>query len=97
MFFEAFVLIFPTTILAGITALKILILIVTTPPHQKKLRDLNPLANYTDLPSYRLLLTKLIQNFADGSYHVVRVTYPHGRNLRLLDRNRYFFFQVAPQ
>jgi hypothetical protein len=25
------------------------------------------------------------------------VTYPYGRNLKFVDRNRYFFFQVDPQ
>jgi hypothetical protein len=31
------------------------------------------------------------------SKDVVSVTEPYGRNLDLLDRSRYFFFQVAPQ
>jgi hypothetical protein len=35
--------------------------------------------------------------FADRGCHVVSVTNPYGRILGFLDRNRYFFFQVAPQ
>jgi hypothetical protein len=31
------------------------------------------------------------------SAHVVSVTDPYGRVLGFLDRNRYYFFQVAPQ
>jgi hypothetical protein len=43
------------------------------------------------------LSTKILPTFADRSYHVVRETYLYGRILGFLDRNRYFFFQVAPQ
>jgi hypothetical protein len=38
---------------------------------------------------------KLEQTVADRAYHVVKVTDPYGRILGFLDRNRYFFFQVA--
>jgi hypothetical protein len=50
---------------------------------------------------YRLsdsrLSAKLVPTFADRECHVVRVTGPYFRILGLLDRSRYFFFQVAPQ
>jgi hypothetical protein len=36
-------------------------------------------------------------NFADRGSHVVSVTDPYDRILGLLNRSRYFFFQVAPQ
>jgi hypothetical protein len=43
------------------------------------------------------LSAKLVPNFADRGCRVVSVTDPYGRILCLLDRSRYFFFQVAPQ
>jgi hypothetical protein len=46
--------------------------------------------------SDRRLSAKLMPTFADIGYHVVSVTDPYDRNLGFLDRNRYFFFQVAP-
>jgi hypothetical protein len=45
----------------------------------------------------RRLLAKLVSTFADRGCHVVSMTDPYGRILGFLDRNRYFFFQVAPQ
>jgi hypothetical protein len=47
--------------------------------------------------SDRLLSTKLVPTFSDRGHHVVSVTDFYGRILSLLDRSRYFFFQVAPQ
>jgi CBS-domain-containing membrane protein len=58
-----------------------------------KLRVLSPRTDYTD----RRLSTKLVPTFAERGCHVVSVTDPYGRILGFLDRNRYFFFQVAPQ
>jgi hypothetical protein len=43
------------------------------------------------------LVGKVIAKFADRWCHVVSVTDPYGRILGFLDRNRYFFYQVAPQ
>jgi hypothetical protein len=60
-----------------------------------KLRCLSPRDNYTDL-SDRRLSAKLVSTFADRGCRVVSGTDPHGRILGLLDRSRYFFFQVAP-
>jgi hypothetical protein len=48
-------------------------------------------------PSGRRLSAKLVPTFADRRCHMVSVTVPYGRILGFLDRNRYFFFQVAPQ
>jgi hypothetical protein len=48
-------------------------------------------------PSDRHLSAKLMPTFADRGCRVVRATDPYGRILGFLDRNRYFFFQVAPQ
>jgi hypothetical protein len=48
-------------------------------------------------PSDRGLLAKLVPTFVDRWCHVVSVTGPYGRNLGVLDRSRYFLFQVAPQ
>jgi hypothetical protein len=48
-------------------------------------------------PSDRRLLAKLVPTFADTECRMVSATDSHGRILRFLDRNRYFFFQVAPQ
>jgi hypothetical protein len=48
-------------------------------------------------PSDHRLLAKLVPNFADRVCHVVSVTDPYGLILGFLNRNRYFFFQVAPQ
>jgi hypothetical protein len=45
----------------------------------------------------RRLSAKLVPTFADRGCHVVSVTDPYGRFLDFLDRNRYFFFQIAPQ
>jgi hypothetical protein len=61
-----------------------------------KLRGLSPRANYTDRAT-AVCQTKLVSNFAARGCHVVSVTNPYGRNLGFIDRNRYFFFQVAPQ
>jgi hypothetical protein len=36
-------------------------------------------------------------NFADRGCHVISPTDPLGHILGFLDRNRYYFFQVAPQ
>jgi hypothetical protein len=47
--------------------------------------------------SDRRLSSKLVPTFADRGFHVVSVMDPYGRILRFLDRNRYCFFQVAPQ
>jgi hypothetical protein len=46
-------------------------------------------------PSDRRLSAKLVPTFVDRLCHVVSVTDRYGRNLGFLDRNRYFFFQVA--
>jgi hypothetical protein len=43
------------------------------------------------------LLAKLVPTFADRACHAVSVTDPSGRILGVLDRSRYFFFQVALQ
>jgi CBS-domain-containing membrane protein len=43
------------------------------------------------------LSAKLVPTFVDRGCHVVSVTDPYGRILGVLDRRRYFFFQVAPQ
>jgi hypothetical protein len=48
-------------------------------------------------PSDRRLSAKLVPTFVDRECHVVSLTDLYGRNLCFLDRNRYFFFQVAPQ
>jgi hypothetical protein len=61
-----------------------------------KLRGLSPRENYTDRAIGRLS-AKLVPTFVDRGCHVFRVTNPYGRILDFLDRNRYFFFQVAPQ
>jgi hypothetical protein len=45
-------------------------------------------------PSDRRLL---VPTFADRGCHMVSLTDLYGRILGFLDRNRYFFFQVAPQ
>jgi hypothetical protein len=62
----------------------------------RKLRGLSPLANYTDRATSRLL-AKLVPTFADTECHVASVTDPYCCILDFLDRNRYFFFQVASQ
>jgi hypothetical protein len=46
-------------------------------------------------PNDRRLLAKLVSTFADRGCHVVSVIDPYGRNIGFLDRNRYFFFEVA--
>jgi hypothetical protein len=48
-------------------------------------------------PRDRRFSAKLVPTFANRGCHVVSVPNPYGRNLGLLDRSRYFFFQVAPQ
>jgi hypothetical protein len=48
-------------------------------------------------PSDRRLSAKLVATFADRRCHLVSMTDPYDRNLRFLDRNRYYFFQVAFQ
>jgi hypothetical protein len=48
-------------------------------------------------PSDRHLLAKLVPIFADRRFHVVGVMDLYGCILDFPDRNRYFFFQVAPQ
>jgi hypothetical protein len=50
------------------------------------------------IPTARLrrLSAKLMPTFADIGANVVSVTDPYGCILCFLDRNRYFFFQVAP-
>jgi hypothetical protein len=45
-------------------------------------------------PSDRRLSVKLVQTFGNRGCRVVSATDPHGRILRFLDRNRYFFLQV---
>jgi hypothetical protein len=47
-------------------------------------------------PSDRRLSAKFVPTFADRWCYVVSVTVPYGRTLVSLDRNRYFFFKVAP-
>jgi hypothetical protein len=49
------------------------------------------------LSSDRRLSAKLVPTFADRGCHVVSAANPQGRNFDLLDRSRYYFFQVAPQ
>jgi hypothetical protein len=48
-------------------------------------------------PSDRRLSAKSVTNVADRGCHVVSVTDPYARILGFLDKNRYSFFQVAPQ
>jgi hypothetical protein len=48
-------------------------------------------------PSDSRLSTKLAPTFEDSGCRVVSATDSYGRILDLLDRNRYFFLQVAPQ
>jgi hypothetical protein len=48
-------------------------------------------------PSDRRLSANLVPTFVDRGCHLVNVTDPYGRIIGFLDRNRYFFFQVAPQ
>jgi hypothetical protein len=43
------------------------------------------------------LSAKLVPTFADRGCRVASAADPHGRILGFLDRNRYYFFQVAPQ
>jgi hypothetical protein len=59
-----------------------------------KLRSFSPGASYTDRPQ---LVGKLVPTFVDRVCHVVSVTDPYGRIIGFLGRNRYFFFQAAPQ
>jgi hypothetical protein len=48
-------------------------------------------------PSDCRLSAKLVPTFADRGCRVVSSADPYGRNLGVLDRNRYYFFQVAHQ
>jgi hypothetical protein len=48
-------------------------------------------------PSDRRLSVKIVPTFADKGCLMVSVADPYGQILGFLDRNRYFFFQVAPQ
>jgi hypothetical protein len=48
-------------------------------------------------PRDRRLSVKLVPTIADRGCRVVSATDPYGRILGFLDRNRYSFFQVAPQ
>jgi hypothetical protein len=59
------------------------------------LRGLRPQANYTDRAT--AAMSKLVPTFAERGCRVVSATDPHGRILGFLERNRYYFFQVAPQ
>jgi hypothetical protein len=47
--------------------------------------------------SDRRLSAKLVPTFENRRCSVVSEADPYGRNLGLIDRSRYFFFQVAPQ
>jgi hypothetical protein len=49
------------------------------------------------IPSDRRLSAKLVPTFAYKRCHTVSVKDPYGRILGFLDRNRYYFFKVAPQ
>jgi hypothetical protein len=55
-----------------------------------------PQTNYTDRAT-AACQRSWCQLFADRGCHVVSVTNPYGRILALLDRSRYYCFQVAPQ
>jgi hypothetical protein len=48
-------------------------------------------------PSARRLSAKLVPTFADRGRRVISATDSHGCVLGILDRSRYYFFQVAPQ
>jgi hypothetical protein len=62
-------------------------------PDKKKLRGFGPLANYADGATAASWRT-----FADRGCCVVSATdLPPIISLGLLDRSRYYFFQVAPQ
>jgi hypothetical protein len=56
----------------------------------------SPRANYTDRET-AACRAKLVPTIADRGCRSVSATDPHGRILDFLDRNRYYFFQVAPQ
>jgi hypothetical protein len=49
------------------------------------------------IPSDSHLSAKLVPTFTEIRCHVVSATDPYSRILGLLDRSRYFFFQLAPQ
>jgi hypothetical protein len=66
------------------------------PSKNTELHGLSP-ASELYRPSNRRLSAKWLPTFADRGCHVVSVTDPYGRILAFLDRNRYFFYQVAPQ
>jgi hypothetical protein len=63
----------------------------------KKTRRLLESASELYRQSDHRLSAKLVPAIADRGCHVVSVTDPYGRILGFLDRNRYFFFQAAPQ
>jgi hypothetical protein len=62
-----------------------------------KLNSVALVRNELYLPSDRRLSAKLMPTFVARVCHVVNVKDPYGRILGFLDRNRYSFFQVAPQ
>jgi hypothetical protein len=66
-------------------------------PNKKQQTPWREFASELYRPSHRRLLTKLVPTFVDIRCHVVTVTDPYGRNLGFLNKNRCFFFQVAPQ
>jgi hypothetical protein len=51
----------------------------------------------TNIMFWIVVLFQLQKKIVHGECHVVSVTDPYGRILGFLDRNRYFFFQAAPQ
>jgi hypothetical protein len=54
-------------------------------------------ANELYLLSDHQLSAKLVPTFADIGCRAVSSADPYGRNIRFLDRSRYFFYQVAPE
>jgi hypothetical protein len=48
----------------------------------------------TKLPS---LVSEVSANLGGRGFRIVSATDPHSCSLDFLDRNRYYFFQVAPQ
>jgi hypothetical protein len=61
-----------------------------------ELRGLSP--NERTVPTERSpFVGEVSAKFADRGCQAVSVTDPYGRILGFLDRDRYFFFQVAPQ
>jgi hypothetical protein len=53
--------------------------------------------NSVSLVCERTIPTELVPTFAGRGCRVVSAADPYGRNLGLLDRSRYFFFQEAAQ